>query len=145
MNFLKKKTLYYKFLGHLIKKGNKNIAKNILDNSLFLTYRKLNYSYYLLLLKIFKKLNFFVEARKIKHRRRTFLVPFSIKLNRRIYLVVKWILDSSYENKNRIPLFKKISSELISILIKKDSKSKLKKEINIKNIIKNRANAHYRW
>lgn len=85
-------SLYNKFLGVLIKKGNKKKAKKILNNSLSKVLKRIKIkklSRNKVLLVIFSKLNCFVEIRKIQRRKNTHLIPFPVKVERRIYLAIK--------------------------------------------------------
>ena len=138
-------TLYKKFLGSLIKKGNKKIAKKNLDNSFIRASKKLKCSSTTLLLKIFMKLNVFIESKSLKNKRRSFIIPFPLKINRRIYLVLKWFTKAVFANKQKIPLERKISIEIYSLLKKKKSIALDEKSLNNKNARLNRSNMHFRW
>ena len=85
--------LYSKFIGLLNKKGNKKKSKNIIESSFFKVLLKIKHkkkqSLNFLLLLIFKKMNTFIEVRKIRKRKYFNFVPFVIKKNRRIYLTIK--------------------------------------------------------
>ena len=89
-----KNLFYAKFLGVLMKKGKKTSAKKILDNVLVKVSRKTGLPVNLILYKVFFKLNTFVEIRRIRFRRSSYIVPFSIPFSRRIFLVLKWIFLS---------------------------------------------------
>jgi ribosomal protein S7 len=144
-NSLKSKTLYKKFLGFLIKKGNLVSAKRILDNTFFLVSKKTGYSMELALLKLFLTLNSFVEVKKVRIRRRSFLVPFSVNLKRRSYLIVKWLMEAVKEDTKKDSLSNKLSAEIIRVLSGSSTKSKKLKSLNISQAIANRSNIHYRW
>jgi ribosomal protein S7 len=87
---LRKKNLYYKFLGVLTKKGNKNAAKKILDNTFLKLSLTTNKMLQKLFLQVFIKLNSFVEVKSVRVRRASHMVPFSINLKRRSYLILKF-------------------------------------------------------
>ena len=140
-----KNILYNKFLGLLIKKGNKIKAKKILNSALNLASKKSGYSYSFLLLNIFSKLNIIVESKTVNFKRRTFIVPFPISLKRRSYLGIKWLLEAALQNKKRIPIHIKISEEIISLLDCSTSKAFKIKQLNNYQSISNRSNIHYRW
>ena len=70
------KTLYKKFLGFLIKKGNKTVAKSILDRTFFIVSKTTGLSMHVLMLKLFLNLNSFVEVKKVRVGRRSLFVPF---------------------------------------------------------------------
>ena len=87
-----KNLLYFKFLGVLLKKGKKTRAKRILDEVLLKVSKKTNLPVDLVLYRVFFNLNTFVEVRRVRFKRRSFLVPFNITFSRRISLILKWIL-----------------------------------------------------
>jgi ribosomal protein S7 len=140
-----KKTIYLSFLGFLIKNGNKVSAKQILDKAFFSVSKQINCSTHFMLMKIFSNLNSFVEIKKVKIKRGTHIVPFSIGFKRQVYLVTKWLMESAFEDSRKIPLSDKLSSEILSILKTKSSKSFLKKNFNISGSVNNRSNIHFRW
>jgi len=116
--------LHTKLLGFLIKKGNKAKAQKILNITFLTLSKRTNCSTSFLLYKLFYKLNVFVEAKIIRFRRRTNIVPFSIQLKRRSYLIVEEILS----------VFKGTSSNSLRLRF-----------INNSQVLANRSNMHYRW
>ena len=140
-----KNILYNKFLGSLIKKGNKIKAKKTLNFALKLASKKSGYSYSFLLLNAFSKLNTFVESKTVNFRRRIFIVPFGIDLQRRSYLIVKWVLKAALQDKRKVPFYIKISEEILSLLNDSTSKSLKMKQLNNSQAILNKSNFHYRW
>jgi small subunit ribosomal protein S7 len=143
-DMLKKKTIFDRFLGSLTKKGLKSKAQRILIQSLILCSKFKSVSPSYLLNLIFKRLNTNVEIRSIKVRRREHCVPFSVYYNRRVYLVIKWILKAVIVNKRREPFSKKLSSEFLQTLVFKSHSLKYKFS-NITQALKNRSNFHFRW
>ena len=139
------KTLYKKFLGFLIKKGNKTVAKNILDKTFFMVSKTTGLSMHVLMLKLFLNLNSFVEVKKVRVGRRSLLVPFSITLKRRSYLIVKWLMQAIKEDNKKTPLSTRLADEIISVLNGSLSKSKKLRNLNISQAMANRSNIHYRW
>jgi len=140
-----KNHLYNKFLGFLNKKGGKIKAKKILSDSFLVLSKKTGLSVRSILLKIFLKLNTFVEVKRIRVRKRVTLVPFYIKYNRRLYLVVKWIMMAVKEDTRRISFVNKFSNEILQLLGKKASKALKFKESNVSQVLLNRSNMHFRW
>jgi len=65
----KKKNVYSNFLGYLTKKGKKVSAKKVIDCAFLKVSKKLNIPVYFVLIKIFIKLNTFVEIKKNKKKR----------------------------------------------------------------------------
>jgi ribosomal protein S7 len=140
------KTIYINFLGILTKKGNKVAAKKILDAAFLEVSAKVNKPVHILLIKVFLKLNSFVETKKIKFKRSSHVVPFVItSFKRKSFLIIKWLMEVVQEDKRKVPLSSKLSKEILSILKNKSSKAVAKKKLNIKNAISNRSNIHFRW
>lgn len=138
-------TIYTNFLGFLTKNGNKIVAKKIIDSAFLATARQVSLPLHLLLIKIFFKLNSFVETKKIRIKRSTHTVPFGITFKRRTYLILKWLMEVVKEDKRKISTSEKLSIELLNILKDKSSKTIIKKNLNISQAISNRSNIHYRW
>lgn len=141
----KSKTLYKKFLGFLIKKGNKTVAKNILDSTFFSVSKTTGLSMHALMLKLFLNLNSFVEVKKVRVGRRSLMVPFSITLKRRSYLIVKWLMQAIKEDNKKTPLSVRLADEIIAVIGESLSKSKKLRDLNISQAMANRSNIHYRW
>lgn len=140
-----KQSLYHKFLGFLIKKGNKIKAKKILDTAFLQLAKRTGHSFSFLLFKLFAKLNTFVESKTIKNKRRAYQVPFIITLDRRAYLAIKWLMKVVLENKNQIPIADKIADEIYLILKTSSSRVLKLRSINTAQALANRSNIHFRW
>lgn len=147
MQALKKKyiNIYLKFIGLLLKKGKKTKSKKILNSSLFVLSVLFKRSASLLLNQLFVQLNTFVETKIVRVRRRRFIVPFPINLNRRVYLSIKWLLIVLVKNRRRISFSKKLSKEILVILRGQKSRAMNYKNSNDLKAISNRSNVHYRW
>ena len=140
-----RKNLYSKLLGLFIKKGKKVKSKKILDNAFFLVSKKTGFSFCYILYTLFLKLNIFVEAKKVRIKRRSVVVPFSISLKRRSYLVTKWLMQSVLQNEGRILTEIKLFEEILKVLTNSSSKSLKMKSLNNSQALANRSNIHYRW
>ena len=137
---------YDKFLGFLIKKGKKINAKKTIENSFFYVSKKTRLSKKQILVFLFEKLNCFVEVRKIRIKRRTHFVPFSIKIKRRLYLVVKWLMKSISLNKKKISTSKKLANEILAVFKNLSNSKVLRlKRLNNNQSVANRSNIHFRW
>ena len=145
MTVFSKQNFYLKFLGFLTKKGYTIKAKKIFFNCFFSISKKKRLSTEYILFFIYKKLKSYVETKNLQIRKRTFIVPFGTTSKRRLYLILKWIINSALANKRKIPLSRKLYFELLKLLNKKYSKIVYNKKKIIRNAIKNRANSHYRW
>lgn len=140
------KTIYINFLGILTKKGNKVAAKKFLDVAFLDVSRKLKKPIHIILIKLFLKLNSFVETKRIKFKRSSHVVPFVISsFKRKSFLIVKWLTDVIAEDKRKIPLSLKFSKEILNVLKNSTSKVLNKKKLNIKAAVSNRSNIHFRW
>lgn len=139
------KNLYDKFLGFLVKKGNKISAKLLLNEAFFKVSKKTGLSLSRILLKLFLKLNSFVEVKRIRVRRSSHLVPFSIRLKRRYYLTIKWLLQAVKEDTRKVSMSEKLFLEIANTIKKVPSRSVKLRNLNISQALANRSNIHYRW
>ncbi len=85
-----------------------------------------------------------MEIQKVTRRKNTTLIPFPASKKRERFLKIKWLLQGAKQNQSRIPFTHKLREEFCKflekpMLIKKEEKTMRKL------IIKNIANAHYRW
>ena len=90
-----KKSLYSILVGFITKNGNKSQATKIVNSAFLKVSKKTGLSKRQILLKLFLKLNSFVEVRKLKIRKRIFFVPFPTTLKRRLYLELIGIMKGS--------------------------------------------------
>ena len=144
---MKKKNLhlYNKFVGFITKNGKKPKAKVIFDSALFNVTQKLKIPLNRLLLKIFLKLNSYIEIKTIKIRKKIHFVPFPTTYKRRIYLVIKWIINATLEDKRKLNFSEKLSLEIFNLIKNKSSKSLKIKKNNFSKALINRSNLHFRW
>lgn len=145
VNSVLKKSVYDNFLGFLTKDGKKKKAKGIVDTAFLKISKELKVPVHLILIRIFLKLNCFVETKKIRIKRSTHIVPFSITFKRKYYLVIKWIMESVIDDERKLSTSEKLYFELANILKNKSCKTILKKDLNISQALSNRSNIHYRW
>ena len=139
-------TLYNKVVGFLTKKGKRNKAVNILNSS-FLKINQLSKKpTFYVINKLFSVLNVYVETRTVRVRGGVHTIPFILNLNRRIFLIVKWLISVVRKNSQKSPFFERFTKE-ISLILNKNSNSKVfrLKVLNENGAIKNRSNIHYRW
>jgi ribosomal protein S7 len=86
-----------------------------------------------------------MEAKKVKIKRNTYLIPFIIYPKRKFFLITKW-LRQAINNKRRVSSSQKVSDEIFLVLKKSSESSVLKiRKENVTDALTNRANAHYRW
>jgi ribosomal protein S7 len=141
----KKQSLYSILVGFLIKNGNKSIAIKVINTAFSKVSKKIGLSRRQILLKLFLKLNSFVEVRKLKVRKRIFFVPFPTTIKRRLYLTIKWLVMASQKNKKKISLSEKLAYEIEQTLTTDTSFSLEFLKSNLDLALKNRSNLHYRW
>jgi ribosomal protein S7 len=141
------KSFYNTFLGLLIKNGDLVSAKVLIDQAFTAVLKTTEIPFHLIIFKIILLLNTFVEVKQIKkYKKFNYYVPFPITLKRKLYLSVKWIINSALEDKRRLPFFEKISHEIVLLLTNKSvSKSYKKKHKNLDLAMANKSNVHFRW
>ena len=96
-------------------------------------------------LKLFLKLNSFVEVKKVRVKRSFHLVPFQIPLKRRSYLIIKWLMQAIKSDKRNVTTVEKLAFEIEQTLKTDTSKSLKLRNLNITTALANRSNLHYRW
>jgi len=122
------KTIYSNFLGILTKKGNKIAAKKIVDAAFLDASIKVKKPIHILLIKLFLKLNSFVETKKVRVKRSTYLVPFIVtSFKRKSYLIIKWLMEVVRADRRRVPLSIKLSKEIVNVLNNSSSKVLIKR------------------
>lgn len=145
-NTLSKNFLYAKFLGSLIKKGNKIAAARTLRDAFLKASVRTKFPIYRIFNRIFKGLDTFVEVKKVTKRKNTHFIPFPVKKKRNEFLKVKWILDSTKEDTRSVKFSDKLYVEILNLLFKKKKSKVLARKKNIhKEVLQHKANAHYRW
>ena len=143
---IKRKTFYKLFIGLLMKKGKKTKAQNILNKSFQRFTKKTNLPTTAALKNIVKHLGNILEVKKVRIGRNIKTVPFPIKKGRQKFNIIRNFVGAiSKDKKLKVPFYEKVSTEIINITIKFDNKTRhIKNNLNLE-IVKNRANAHYRW
>jgi len=136
---------FIKFVGLLSRKGSKSKAKKIVAYTFAKLQHTLKKPLSLLLIRVWRKLDVFVEARKIRVRRNYHCVPFMVTLQRRILLALKWILNSALLNKTKSTLALKLYHEILLVENNGESAAFGFKASNNSSAQSNRANMHYRW
>ena len=137
--------LYSKFLGFLIKMGNKIGAKKVINDAFLKVSKETGFSMHQLLLKLFLKLNSFVEVKRVRIRRSSHLVPFSITLKRRSYLIIKWLMQAVQEDKRKVSMSDKLYVEISNTIGNTPSRSLKIRNLNVSQALANRSNIHFRW
>jgi len=141
----KNKIFINKLINHLMKSGKKSYATNIIYNNGFFLARYLNKSLYNIYSEIFIRLRPFIEIRKVRVRRTTYMVPFPTNSMRQYYLVSNWLLETLRNDKRKINFNIKFREEIIKILLNQNSNTLEKKKDLYKKAEKSRSFAHFRW
>ena len=141
-----KKTLYNSFVNSFILKGKKKRAKNIIDGTLLSLSKSTGISLVKLLFNIYLKLDYFIEIKQVKIKRRTYTIPFSISYSRRIYLIIKKIKSATESTKRKTSFSENLKVELYNILKLSNNSKALKLLRNNQAQSKtSRSNIHFRW
>jgi ribosomal protein S7 len=139
------KNLYLRIIGFLIKKGSRVKAEKIVNDSFFTVSKRTGLSFSKISSLLSEKLGSFVEVKKVRIRRGSHTVPFSVSSKRRAYLIVKWLMQAVFEDKRKIPLSQKLSFEIEQTVSRSPSKSVKLKNLNLSQSLSNRSNVHFRW
>ena len=141
-----KKTLYSSLVNSFISQGKKKTAKSIVDITLIKLCKSLGISIIKLLFNIYFKLDYFVEIKQVKIKRRTYSIPFAITYNRRVYLIIKKIKSAIQSSKKKTTFSENLKLELYNILkLSNNSKAlKLLKNNQLQSRT-SRSNIHFRW
>ncbi len=145
---LNKFNLHSRITGFFTRCGKRAKVQKFVSQCFFDIARSVNRPVFVVLKKIFILLNVFVETKTVKIRRRRYVIPFPVSRNRRIYLALKWLGQGLRLRKQRIPLFKRLKAELLTVLINKkrrESKTLRFRRQNVYKAMENRSNIHYRW
>lgn len=141
----KNKFFIEKLINHLMRCGKKSFANNVIYKNGFLLSKYLNKSLYSIYSDIFIKLRPYIEIRKVRVRRTTYMVPFPTNTQRQYYLVSKWLLETLRTDKRKLSINKKLREEIIKILLNNDSLTLERKKELYKKAEKSRSFAHFRW
>jgi len=99
-----------------------------------------------LLFNIYLKLDYFIEIKQVKIKRRTYTIPFSISYSRRIYLIIKKIKSATESTKRKTSFSENLKVELYNILKLSNNSKALKLLRNNQAQSKtSRSNIHFRW
>lgn len=141
----KNKIFIKKLINHLMKNGKKSFANKIIYKNGFLLSKYFNKSLYTIYSDLFIILRPFIEIRKVRVRRTTYMVPFPTNMQRQIYLVSQWLLETLNKDTRKVNVNKKFREEIIKILLNQESITVNKKKDLYKKAEKSRSFAHFRW
>lgn len=141
----KNRSFYNAFLGVLIKEGKKTKAKTILDFSLKTASLKTGKKVSSILLKIIKNTGTLLEVRRRRVGRQIYTVPFPVNKWRRKFLAVKGLISVVSKDKTKITFEEKLTSEIINLVLDRETKTLTENRNKLKTLVSNRSNLHYRW
>ena len=142
---IKTKNLYNKIVNFFIKDGNKVKASKIVSLAFLKVSKKTGLSFDEISSKLFIRLNSFVEIKKVRVRRSFHMVPFPISHKRSTYLIIKWLVQAIKEDTRKLPMSEKLATEIHGTIVNQSSKSLEIKNLNVSQVLANRANVHFRW
>jgi small subunit ribosomal protein S7 len=142
---IKTKNLYNKIVNFCIKDGNKVKASKIVSLAFLKVSKKTGLSFDEISSKLFIRLNSFVEIKKVRVRRGFHMVPFPISHKRSTYLIIKWLVQAIKEDTRKLPMSEKLATEIHGTIVNQSSKSLEIKNLNVSQVLANRANVHFRW
>ena len=141
---IQKKTFYDLILGFFIKKGQKQKAKKLLDQTFIILQKKTKKPLPLLMGVFFFRLKTVVEVKKIKIGKREHCIPFVISPKRRLFLSMKWLKQAISQDKRKVSFSEKLSTEILNVFLNKPCVSLNLKKENTKLAFSNRSNIYYR-
>lgn len=141
-----KKTFSKLFTGLAIKNGKKGKAQKSLNKAFYRFFFKTKIPITIAVKTVVLHLGNIIELKKVRVGRNIKSVPYPIKKARQKFNVLRTFFNVvRKEKKLNEPMFKRVATHFISIAVKLDYKTKnIKKSLNLE-IVKNRANAHFRW
>lgn len=141
-----KHTLYRLFINFFIKNGNKKAAKKIVDGALIAVSMRTGKSINIILSSLFIQLSAFIEIRRIKVKRRLYTIPFPLRFNRRLYVILKWLNTALKEDTRKVSFTDKLMKELLNIVLDMNNSKSIKLKLNNNlSSVSHRSNIHFRW
>lgn len=140
----KNKIFIESLVTHLMRCGKKPKAKGIIINTGLLLGKQTNKKIFTIYYDIFNKIRPFVEVKKVRVRRTTYMVPFPTNLQRQKHLSAQWILETVRKDKRKLSFNIKFKEEIIKILLNRGATLEKKREM-YKKAEKSRSFMHFRW
>lgn len=141
-----KKNIYTSFVNSFISKGKTFLAKKIVNDSFQSLSKIMGVTSISLLISIYNRLDASVEIKRVKIKRRTYTIPFTVNYSRRIYLIIKKIKDAVRSDNRKINTTEKLKIELHSLFNTSQQSRAIKSlKQNQTQIRTSRSNIHFRW
>jgi ribosomal protein S7 len=142
--FKSEKTFITSLINHLMRDGKKNWAHFVVMQIGTLIGKRLKKSPTFIFDRVFEILRPYIEVRKVRVRRTTYMVPFPTTEERQKHLVSFWILETVRKEKRKIDFYQKLLREIVLILLRRGETMEKKKEVYTR-AEKSRSFLHYRW
>lgn len=140
-----KRNLYKLFVGLLLKKGRMPACQSILTSAYLDIFKKTRFSMFKITKQLLELGGLIMEVRKKRMGKQIHTVPFPARSERRKYLTLKNFIKSISKEKKKEKTYKKISNEIIKKILKRSTIAKRNAASVYINVMRNAANAHYRW
>src|SRR5690242_10932078 len=114
-NVRQNRLFYICLVNHLLRCGKKQQAYNLVFNAMPIS-NLLDKNIITFYNIIFDKIRPYIEIRKVRVRRTTYLIPFPTNMSRQQHLAAKWLFETLEEDTRKISLQKKLNDELLKIL-----------------------------
>ncbi|MHB8651604.1 MAG: 30S ribosomal protein S7 [Minisyncoccota bacterium] len=133
-----------KLINHVMKSGKKNVARKIVYGSFDVIKEKLKTEEPLDVFELaLKNAGPQVEIRSRRVGGANYLVPREVRVERRLALAMRWILEAA-RSKKGVPMHQKLADELIAA--SKNEGEAIKKRDNTHKMAEaNKAFAHFAW
>lgn len=133
--------LQEKFINYIMKRGKKNVARKIFQNTLEIINKKTQKDPEKIFEKAIEKIKPTLEVRPKRIGGAVYQIPIEVTPKRQIMLAFRWILNVA-RNKKGSPIAKRLAQELLDAASETGAAIK-KKEDTHKMAQANRAFAHY--
>jgi len=129
---------------HLMRCGKKQKAKTIIINTGLFLGKQTNKQFLRIYSDIFNKIRPFVEVKKVRVRRTTYMVPFPTNFQRQKHLSAQWLLETVRNDNRKLSFQTKFKDEIVKILLNRGETLEKKREM-YKKAEKSRSFMHFRW
>lgn len=140
----KNKIFVDNLITHLMRCGKKQHAHNVILKTGMMLGKQTNKKFYIIYTDIFNKIRPYVEVKKVRVRRTTYMVPFPTNIQRQKHLAAQWLLETIRKDKRKLNFQIKFKEEIIKILLNRGETLEKKKEV-YKKAEKSRSFMHFRW
>lgn len=142
----KKKTFSKLFIGLSIKNGKRAKTQKSLNKAFERFSLKTKFPVAFGVKNVILHFGNIIELKKVRVGRNIKSVPYPIKKARQKFNLLRTFFNLVRKEKNLYePMYKRVATHLIAISVKLDFRTQnIKKSLNL-DIVKNRANAHFRW